>query len=242
MKKNDEKALVKGQVDAIHSLIKANETKEKAAKRFIYKLKELTSRVIKGMAVDDFCAASKDLKELFDSFAIIEQFDSILIVDCFNQIKISLLKCERFACGIKPCSEGFKELLTYFYEVMKEIYYYEIFYFFSTLVSPRREYEVPVKCYCGCALFWTQEPFLDKNGKVVYKSVIRFNNNDNVRPLCMTISKKPVILEGRDKCALTDEQIEQIKSFVRKNKDIIRRHYKQELDSGDFLQAIKRRK
>jgi len=212
------------------------------AKRFIYKLKELTSRFIRGMDVDEFCAASKALKELFDSFAIIEHFDSILIVDCFNQIKISILKRERFTCGIMPCAEGFKELLAHFYEVMKEIYYYEIFGFFSTLVPPRHEYGVPVKCYCGCTLFWPLEPFLDKNGKVVYKKVIRFYNNDNIRPLCMTISKKPVILEGRDKCALTDEQIERIKSFVRKNKDIIRRHYKQELDSGDFLQAIKRRK
>lgn len=212
---------------------------EKSAKRFIYKLKELTSRVIRGMDVDEFCAASKALKELFDSFAIIEQFDSILIVNCFNEIKISILKCERFTCGIMPCAEGFKELLAHFYEVMKEIYYYEIFGFFSTLVPPRREYGVPVKCYCGCVDFWTQEPFLDKNGKVVYKKVIRFYNNDNIRPLCMTISKKPVILEGRDKCALTDEQIEEIKNFVRKNKDIIRRHYKQELDSGDFLKAIK---
>ena len=193
------------------------------------------------MDVDEFCSASKTLKELFDSFAIIEQFDSILIVDCFNQIKISILKCERFTCGKTPCAEGLKELLAHFYEVMKEIYYYEIFHFFSTLVPPRSEYGVPVKCYCGCVDFWILEPFLDKNGKVVYKRVIRFNNNDNIRPLCMTISKKPVILEGRDKCVLTDEQIEQIKNFVRKNKDIIRRHYKQELDSVDFLQAIKRR-
>ena len=57
----------------------------------------------------------------------------------------------------------------------------------------------------------------------------------------MTISSKPEILEGRKKCKLTDEQIEQLKNFVRKNKDIIRKHYKGDLSSNEFIDALKKR-
>lgn len=57
-------------------------------------------------------------------------------------------------------------------------------------------------------------------------------------PLCITI-ENPHLLEPREKCSLTDEQIEIIKNFVRLNKGIIILHNLALIDSPSFHAALK---
>lgn len=215
------------------------ESEDKLAKRFIYELKQLTTGVIKGMSEETYYSAAKSLRELFDSFAVIEEFYRPL--NCYWEIKIALQKYARFVDKTLPYAEDFKRMLIHFFVVIEQIYFYEIYGFFSTTVHPREVAGVPVKCNCGCLPFWPLEPVVDEHGQVIYKKVIRFYNKNKIRPLCMTIGSKPEILEGRGKCKLTDEQIEQLKSFIRKNQDLIKRHYKDDLSSSEFIEALKKR-
>lgn len=215
------------------------ESKDKLSRRFIYELKKLTEDVIKGVASEKYFLAAKSLRELFDSFAIIEKFYRPL--KCYWEIKIALQKYARFVDKKLPYAEDFKIMLIHFFVVIEQIYFYEEYGFFSTTVHPESIPAVPVKCNCGCLPDWPLEPVVDRYGNVIFKKVLRFYNKNKLRPLCMTISSKPEILEGRKKCKLTDEQIEQLKNFVRKNKDIIRKHYKGDLSSNEFIDALKKR-
>lgn len=216
-----------------------HESQDKLAKRFIYELKQLTTGVIKGISEETYYCAAKSLRELFDSFAIIEEFYKPL--KCYWEIKIALQKYARFVDKELSYAEHFKRMLIHFFVVIEQIYFYEIYGFFSTTVHPREVAGVPVKCNCGCLPFWPLEPVVDEYGYVIYKKVIRFYNKNKIRPLCMTIGSKPEILEGSDKCKLTDEQIEQLKTFVRKNRDLIKRHYKDDVSSSEFIEALKKR-
>ncbi len=216
-----------------------HESKDKLAKRFIYELKKLTAGIIKGMSAEAYYPSAKSLRELFNSFAIIEKFYRPL--KPYWEIKIALQKYARFVDKKLLYAEDFKRMLIHFFVVIEQIYFYEEYGFFSTTVHPRDVPGVPVKCSCGCLPFWPLEPVVDEHGQVIYKKVIRFYNKNKIRPLCMTISSKPEILEGREKCNLLDEQIEQLKIFVRKNHDIIKRHYKDEIDSMEFIDALKKR-
>lgn len=215
------------------------ESKDKLAKRFIYELKQLTAGVIKKMPAESYYPAAKSLRELFDSFAIIEEFYKPL--KPYWEIKIALQKYVRFVDKKLPYAEDFKRMLIHFFVVIEQIYFYEEYGFFSTTVYPRDVPEVPVKCSCGCLPSWALEPVVDDYGNVIYKKVIRFYNKNKIRPLCMTINSKPEILEGCEKCNLSNNQIEQLKIFVRKNRDIIKRHYKDEIDSMEFIDALKKR-
>lgn len=226
---------MKGEIQMAHK----HESKDKLAKRFIYELKQLSVGVLKGMLAEVYYSEAKSLRELFDSFAIVEKFYRPL--KPYWEIKIALQKYARFVDKKLLYAEDFKRMLIHFFVVIEQIYFYEEYGFFSTTVHPRDVPGVPVKCSCGCLPFWPLEPVLDEYGHVIYKKVIRFYNKNKIRPLCMTISSNPKILEGREKCNLTDEQIEQLKVFVRKNRDIIKRHYKNELDSGEFIDALKKR-
>jgi len=217
---------------------KRNEDK-KQSRRFIYGLKKLTAGAIKGMASEEYYSSAKSLRELFDSFAIIEEFYDPL--DCYWETKIALQKYARFVDKSLPYARDFKNLLIHFFVVIEDIYFYETYGFFSTRMHPKEIPGLPVICQCGCLPFWPLEPVVDSFGHVIFKRVIRFYNKDRIRPLCMTISKNPEILEGREKCRLTDEEIEGLKAFVRKNRDLIRRHYKEELDSIDFIMAVQKR-
>ena len=209
----------------------------KRSKRFIYYLKKLMADVIKGMDAETYSVLSKELAELFDSFAIIDELMDPL--ECYWEIKISLQKYERFVDKKLFFAEDLKKLLNHFFDVIEDLYFYEIFGFFSTSIHSDQECGLPVTCYCGCVSWWALEPVLDNHGQVVYKKVIRFYNNDKIRPLCMTISSNPEIIEGRNKCKLSDDQIDQIKAFVKKNQYFIKRHYKEKTDSIGFLEEIK---
>ena len=214
---------------------------DKKAKSFLEKLPVLTDKVLTNKNESDFSSDFITLKKLFDSFAIVDEFSDFLIIDCYNEIKISLMKWERFADKTSPVALEFKKLIEHFYEVMKDLYFYEIFGFFSTTVHPEDipELNLPCKIFCGCAEGWEKEPYLTEDGKVAYEKVIRFQDPENKEvPLCITI-ENPHLLEPREKCSLTDEQIEIIKTFVRVNKGIIILHNLALIDSPSFHAALK---
>ena len=214
---------------------------DKKAKRFIQTLPVFTEQSIRSKNEIDFNKNAKSLKELFDSFAVIDEFTDFLIIDCYNEIKISLMKWERFADKTSSVALEFKKLIEHFYEVMKDLYFYEIFGFFSTTVHPEDipELNLPCKVFCGCAEGWEKEPYLTEDGKAAYEKVIRFQDPENKdEPLCITI-ENPHLLGSREKCSLTDEQIEIIKNFVRVNKGIIILHNLALIDSPSFHAALK---
>ena len=214
---------------------------DKKAKAFLEKLPVLTDKVLTNKNESDFSSDFITLKKLFDSFAIVDEFSDFLIIDCYNEIKISLMKWERFADKTSPVALEFKKLIEHFYEVMKDLYFYEIFGFFSTTVHPEDipELNLPCKIFCGCAEGWEKEPYLTEDGKVAYEKVIRFQEPENKEvPLCITI-ENPHLLEPREKCSLSNEQIEIIKNFVRVNKGIIILHNLALIDSPSFHAALK---
>ena len=214
---------------------------DKKAKAFLEKLPVLTDKVLTNKNESDFSSDFITLKKLFDSFAVVDEFSDFLIIDCYNEIKISLMKWECFADKTSPVALEFKKLIDHFYEVMKDLYFYEIFGFFSTTIHPEDipELNLPCKLFCGCAEGWEKEPYLTEDGKVAYEKVIRFQDPENKEvPLCITI-ENPHLLEPREKCSLTDEQIEIIKNFVRVNKGIIILHNLALIDSPSFHAALK---
>lgn len=208
---------------------------------FIVKLAGLTQAVINNINKDDYQKEAKLLKEQFDSFAIVDEFTDFRIIDCYNEIKISLMQWERFADKTSPVALEFKKLLDHFYEVMKDLYFYEIFGFFSITVHPEDvpELKLPCKVFCGCNEGWEKEPYLTEDGKAAYEKVIRFQDPENKEvPLCITL-ENPHLLEPREKCSLTDEQLENIKNFIRVNKGIIVLHNMGLIDSPSFHAALK---
>ena len=213
------------------------------AKKFIKALSSLTDDLINHRNENTIPDDIKSLKTLFDSFAIVNEFSSSLIIDCYFEIKISLMKWERFADKTTLVAAEFKIILDQMYEVMEDLYHYEYFGFFSTNIHPKSipELNLPCHVFCGCTSFWPREPYLTEEGKVAYENVVRFKDPGIEKYLCITISKAPRLLEPREKCTLTDEQLESIRRFIINNKDIIILHAMDyiALDSGDLLDAIK---
>ena len=218
-----------------------NDCDEKA-KEFIVRLPILTQNILTYMPEEQSRAEMKSLKDLFDSFAIVDEFNSFLIVDCYNEIKISLMKWERFADKNLPVSVDFKKLLDQMYEVMKDLYFYEIFGFFSTTVHPNDipELNLPCKVFCGCAEGWQREPYLDENGKTKYINVIRFQDPNNKEvPLNIIIGGSAKLLEPREKCSLTDKQLRTLCNFVNHNRGNIILHNAGVIDSKQFFDSLK---
>lgn len=217
---------------------------EEKAKNFIIKLKAFTEKFLHLENEKAFQQEAKSLKALFDSFAVIEKFDNYIIIDCYNEIKVSLMKWEQFADKAAPVSTEFKQLLDYFYEVMKDIYFYEIFGFFSTTVHPEDvpELNLPCKVFCGCADGWQREPYLDEDGEVKYLNVVRFQDPKNSEiPLCIQIDGQAGLLELREKCSLSDEQLRTLLNFVNHNRGSIILHIAGVLDSKQFFNALELR-
>ncbi len=178
-------------------------------------------------------------------FAVVDSFSSFTILDVNNEIKIALLKWERFADKEDRNAVQLKAIFDEMFEIMEDLYFYEIFGFFSTSVWPDdiEGLKLPCRIFCGCADGWQKEPVLTADGEVKFENVIRFENSlpdaDEKELLCMTISSRPEILEGREKCIYSDEQIEVLKKFVRENRDIIVLHNAGIIDSAGFSDALK---
>ena len=213
------------------------------AKAFLEKLPVLTDKVLINKNESDFSSDFITLKKLFDSFAIIDEFTDFLIIDCYNEIKISLMKWERFADKSSPVALEFKKLIEHFYEVMKDLYFYEIFGFFSTTVHPEDipELNLPCKLFCGCAKGWEKEPYLTEDGKAAYEKVIRFHDPENKEiPLCFTI-ENPHLLEPREKCSLSDDQLITLCNFVNHNRGSFILHTAGVIDSKQFVDSLELR-
>ena len=120
---SEKKSMVDSQVQIIHELINKNAAAEEKAESFIQFLSIFTEHFFTSMNNSEFKKESVYLKELFDSFAIINEFTDFLIINCYNRIKISLMQWERFADKSSSISIEFKNLLDYFYKVMKELYF-----------------------------------------------------------------------------------------------------------------------
>lgn len=217
-------------------------TDEKATD-FIIKLRVFTRKYLNLENENAFQKDAESLRTLFDDFAIIDVFSSMHIVDCYNEIKISLMKLERFADKNSGIYIPFEQLLHHFYTVIQNLYFYEIFGFFSTTVHPKDipELNLPCKVFCGCAEGWEKEPYLTEDGKTAYEKVIRFQDPENKEvPLCVTI-ENPHLLEPREKCSLTDEQLRILCNFVNHNRGSIILHIAGVLDSKQFFNALELR-
>ena len=218
-------------------------TDEKATD-FIIKLREFTRKYLNPENENDFQKDAESLRTLFDDFAIIDVFSSFRIVDCYNEIKISLMKLERFADKNSDIYIPFEQLLHHFYTVMQNLYFYEIFGFFSTTIHPEDipELNLPCKVFCGCAEGWQREPYLEKDGKVEYLNVVRFQDPENKEvPLCVTINGSANLLEPREKCSLSDAQLRILCNFVNHNRGSIILHIAGVLDSKQFFNALELR-
>ena len=223
--------------------VKQMNTDEKATD-FIIKLREFTRKYLNPENENDFQKDAESLRTLFDDFAIIDVFSSFRIVDCYNEIKISLMKLERFADKNSDIYIPFEQLLHHFYTVMQNLYFYEIFGFFSTTVHPEDipELNLPCKVFCGCAEGWQREPYLEKDGKVEYLNVVRFQDPENKEvPLCVTINGSANLLEPREKCSLSDAQLRILCNFVNHNRGSIILHIAGVLDSKQFFNALELR-
>ena len=217
------------------------ETYDKRAKKFISKLRLYTEEFLGGTPNCMFLQKLKSLKRLFDSFAIIDIFASPLVINCYHEIKISLMKLERFTDKQIPYTQKFKAILKKMYVVMDSLYHYEYFGYFSTKVladpfSMGLNYPV----MCGCAAFWPVEPYLTEEGKVAYENVIRFEDPKKPEYFCISMRKTPRLLEDRRKCSMSDKDLEGFKNFVIKNRDILILHAcdYMVLDSSQFISAL----
>ena len=240
----EKKSIVDSQVQIIHDLINKKAAAEEKAKSFIQFLPVFTEQFLTSMNNSEFKKESVYLKELFDSFAIIDEFTDFRIIDCYNEIKISLMKWERFADKTSSVAQDFKKLLDHFYEVMKELYFYEIFGFFSTTVHPEDlpELNLPCKIFCGCADGWQREPYLDAKGRVQYIDVVRFQDPKNKEvPLSIIIGGSAELLEAREKCSLNDNELRILCNFVNHHRGSIILHNASVIDSKQFIDSLKLR-
>ena len=204
----------------------------------------LTEAFFRNIKESDFQEKANSLKEVFDSFAIIDEFTDFRIINCYNEIKISLMQWERYADKSSSISIEFKNLLDYFYKVMKELYFYEIFGFFSTTVHPEDvpKLNLPCKVFCGCAEGWQNEPYLDEDGKTKYINVVRFQDPKNQEvPLSIIIGGSAELLEPREKCSLNDSQLRILCNFVNHHRGSIILHNASVIDSKQFLDSLKLR-
>ena len=94
-----------------------------------------------------------------------------------------------------------------------------------------REFGLPCNLMCGPAV----RPF----GTIHFEN--RYNKTDEydkTNELCITFRKNPHILEGREQCIFTNQEIETLSNFVLKNKEIIKKHLKGYTTSKGFLRDL----
>lgn len=170
----------------------------------------------------------------------------LLMYHALNAVKVCFLQYNLLDCKEYEEAVKYKAALDAFAEVVEDIYDYENYGFFSTTVHVKKS-GLPCNIRCGCDREWSLEPYLDGQQKPRFAEVIRFENRRGREPgydrrndLCMTISDTPEILEGRDKCVLSDDEIRRIKDFVITNREAILAHARGETDSCEFQEACRK--
>lgn len=219
---------------------------DERAEIFILHLKNTVNNFLR---TGNFPQKNSLLSEL-KSFAIIDKFTSLKIADVYIAIKGALLKLDFVMqkYGKTYGAELLKNELFECYSIIEDLYFYEIFGFFSTTVHPHYfpEYKLPCKVLFACApRVFEKEPSIDKFGNVRNKKVARFENrkfpDKQSEWLCITISKYPELLKHeKSKCILSDEQISAIKKFIILNLKLIKEHARGKWDSYEFLKKVKR--
>ncbi len=89
--------------------------------------------------------------------------------------------------------------------------------------------------------------FLDDEGRWMqsgHLNLIKFQPDtgeraDSSRMVSLSIEDEPRILDGKDFIKITPSQFEEVKQFVRNNKDLILRLGRQEIDIGEFISEMK---
>lgn len=222
------------------------ELTDKRAELFIAHVKDAVNEFSRTGNFQDGISLLSELK----SFAIADKFTSLKISDVYVAIKGALLKVglNMQEYGETNNAKLFKKELFECFSIIEDLYYYEIFGFFSTTVHPKYfpEYKLPCKVLFACSpRVFEKEPVLNKNGNIKIKKVARFENRKfSDKPsewLCITISKYPELLKHeKSKCVFSDEQICAIKKFIVLNKKLILEHARGKWDSHEFLERVKR--
>lgn len=98
-----------------------------------------------------------------------------------------------------------------------------------TIIYPKdvRKYNLPCKIYCIFA------------GDLQKQKTIFFENPTDKTLLAVTVTDEPALVESRDKCSLSNEEIENIKNFIQQEKMMIILHYRGVLSKKDFIRTIK---
>lgn len=195
---------------------------EEKVDEFLSRLSSVTDDFVNNRNDDNICKESMALKELFDYIRHAPGF-GVFDTECFHEVQLSLLKWDRFANRNDTLSILFKDLLDYFYKDMHDVYYEASAPLSSTGASPIRFPELGLPClvHSGTSDGWQREPYLTKEGKGAYADVVRFEDPETKKLLCITIEDEPNLLGPRSECSLTDNQLESIKKYVVDNKAII---------------------
>lgn len=222
------------------------ENTDKKAELFILHLRNAVNNFLRTGNLPQENSLLSELK----SFAIIDKFTSLKIADVYIAIKGALLKLDFVMqkYGKTYGAELLKNELLECYSIIEDLYFYEIFGFFSTTVHPHYfpEYKLPCKVLFACSpRVFEKEPSIDKFGNARNKKVARFENrkfpDKTSEWLCITISKYPEILKHeKSKCVLTDEQICSIKKFIILNLKLIKEHARGKWDSSEFREKVRR--
>ena len=98
-------------------------------------------------------------------------------------------------------------------------------------IIPGREFGLPCNLMCGPGV----RPF----GTIHFEN--RKNKTDEYDPtneLCITFRRNPNIIEGREKCIFSTDEIKMIFQFIEDSKDIIKKHLKGYTTSKGFLRDL----
>lgn len=153
------------------------ELTDKRAEHFILHVKNTLNNFLQTGSYLAFGSLLSELK----LFAIADKFTSLKIADVYVAIKGALLKVSLSMqkYGETNNAKLFKKELFECFSIIEDLYYYEIFGFFSTTVHPKYfpEYKLPCKVLFACSpRVFEKEPALDKNGNIKIKKVARFEN------------------------------------------------------------------
>ena len=96
-----------------------------------------------------------------------------------------------------------------------------------TIISPKNvpKFNLPCNLYCSFT------------GKFPEQTIL-FENPSDGKLLTMTVSETPELVETKEECGLTDEQLERLKNFIRREEMVIILHNRGVLSKKDFIPLL----